>query len=344
MPSPTAAMNAPAPGPSVSAPITGAQPSFISGPGPAPVAPRVQSGLFETIGESLFGDVYAPEAWRPLRFDTFLSEGWLEPWAGAPAGRDGLTPRHGWLGALEGVFYRLWLTPVTYQNNLSKPFGGESYGASFSLFLPLSRRFELFFNVPYVTSNGTDSPTQGYRHDFGDLVVTPRFLLQEDEATTQTFNLEIRTPTGVTATGGNTTALTPRYEFWTNPGGAWVVRGAAGFFVPLDTNDTPGITVMRPGPLSGIVKSTNETSFVGGLAVGRYFTPHDVPFGDLVFYAASNLVVPLDGGSANTYIGVGPGTRFHITNNYFFLNYLEFPVVGNKPYDYLMSFAILKVF
>jgi hypothetical protein len=36
------------------------------------------------------------------------------------------------------------------------------------------------------------------------------------------------------------------------------------------------------------------TSYIGDLAVGRYFTPHDVPFGDLVFYVAANWNVPLD--------------------------------------------------
>jgi hypothetical protein len=51
---------------------------------------------------------------------------------------------------------------------------------------------------------------------------------------------------------------------------------------------------------------------VGGLAVGRYFTPHDVPFGDLVFYCESNLLVPLDGGASRfAVVSVGPGTRFH---------------------------------
>lgn len=84
---------------------------------------------------------------------------------------------------------------------------------------------------------------------------------------------------------------------------------------------------------------------MGDLAVGRYFRPHDVPFGDLVFYTASNWKVPLDGTSKTaTYFGMGPGTRFHIAKNFFFVNYWEFPLTGPHPQAYNMQVALLKVF
>ncbi len=123
-------------------------------------------------------------------------------------------------------------------------------------------------------------------------------------------------------------ALTPRYEFWTNPVGSWVARGSAGFFVPLNKAETPA-----------------QTAFVGGLAVGRYLRPHDVPFGDLVFYGDSNLSVPLDGGAARgTLATVGAGVRFHVANNNFVLASWEFPVTGPHPDTYLVSFALVKRF
>ena len=59
----------------------------------------------------------------------------------------------------------------TYQNNLNKPFGGNAYSGNVSAFLPFSRRFELFFNAPFITSNGTEDPARGYRSEFGDLQV-----------------------------------------------------------------------------------------------------------------------------------------------------------------------------
>ena len=158
--------------------------------------------------------------------------------------------------------------------------------------------------------------------------MTPRFLLSETAATTQVFALAIRMPTGSPSTGTGIMALTPRYEFWTNPVGRWVVRGSSGFFVPMNKAETPA-----------------QTAFVGGLAVGRYFRPHDVPFGDLVFYCESNFLVPLDGGASRfTVVSVGPGTRFHIANNYFFLADWDFPVTGNRPDRYTLQVALLKVF
>ena len=122
--------------------------------------------------------------------------------------------------------------------------------------------------------------------------------------------------------------MTPRYEFWTNPGGPWVVRGSGGVFVPLNQSET-----------------NVPTSFVGGLAVGRYFTPHDAPLGDLVIYCESNVTAPISGeASLPTFASVGPGTRFHLASNYFFLATLDFPVTNSQPYHYMLQVAVLKVF
>ena len=289
--------------------------------------PGNEPGPLDTACESLFGDAYAEGRWRPLSLSSFFSDGWSEPWAGA-AGRAGLTPRHGWLGTFDGVFYRLWLATFSYSNNLNTPFRGNNYAGSYSMFLPFSRRFEVFFDVRFITSNRTSDAPHAYTSQFGDVIVTPRFLLSETAATTQTFALAIRTPTGTPSTGGGITALTPRYEFWTNPVGRWVVRGAGGFFVPLDQYGTHV-----------------PNAFVGGLAAGRYFTSHDATLGDLAFYVESNILSPVGGGnSSQTVLSVGPGTRFHIAHNYFFLADMDFPVTDNKPYDYLLQFALLKVF
>ncbi|WP_165227391.1 hypothetical protein [Aquisphaera insulae] len=304
-------------------------PEYFAGRGEVPDAPRVEMSFLDAALESLFGDVYAPGRWRPLSLGTFFSEGWNEAWAGGPAGRNGTTPRHGWLGAFDGVFYRLWFTNFTYNHHLNTSYRGDGYFGDYVLFLPFSRRFEVAFDVPFVAANGTSSPFQGYTRNFGDFTVIPRFLLSESEATTQTFAFFVRTPTGSALNGNHVMSLSPRYEFWTNPGGSWVVRGGAGPVIPLNQHENPG------GP---------QTSFTGDLAVGRYFRPHDVPFGDLVFYVAGNFNVPMQGTSKTTYAGIGPGTRFHIMNNYFFMNFWEFPVTAAHPEDFNMQTAILKVF
>ncbi|WP_156512759.1 hypothetical protein [Planctomyces sp. SH-PL62] len=323
-------------------PTISPRPSYY--PGGAPLAPRVEMGLFDTITESMFGDASAEGKWRPLTLGSFFSEGWLEPWAGGPAGETGLTPRHGWLGSFEGVFYRLWLVDGIYQNNLNRPYGGESYRGDWAVFLPFSRRFELFLNVPFVTANGTEDPRRGYRSDFGDISVAGSFLLSESKAFTQLFTLGAIVPTGQSGTGGKLMTVFPRYSFWSNPGGAWVVRGGSGINVPLNKNDQRPAPTFTPdgGVLFG--ESTSQTTYNGDLAIGRYFTPHDVPFGDLVLYGNCNVVVPLEDGGRPAYVGLGAGTRFQITGNWYFLNYWEVPVVGPQAFDYQMSSAIVKAF
>jgi hypothetical protein len=323
------AEGAEAPSPPASNPAADGSPTDSAEKDYQPAVARFEaSALLDTIVDSLVGDVYAEGRWRPLSLGTFLSEGWLEPWASAPAGEDGLTPRHGWLGAFNGVFYRLWLTTFGYSNHLGAPLRGNQYVGDYQIFLPFSRRFELSVIVPFVVSNGRPAPGRGYTSQFGDLFVTPRFLLSETPATTQVLAIDIRTPTGTGDTGNGIMALQPRYEWWTNPGGPWVVRGGSGISVTMNTAESPA-----------------HLAYLGDLAIGRYFTPHDTPFGDLVLYVASNWSAPLDGTTkTGTHFGIGPGTRFHITDNFFFLHYWEFPLVGPHPYTYLMEFALVKVF
>jgi hypothetical protein len=303
-------------------------PSYDAGEATERTAPRIEMSLLDTITGSLFGDVYAPGQWRPLSLGSFFSEGWFESWAAAPAGQDDLTPRQGWLGAFNGLFFRLWASTLSYSNSLNKPYRGDSYTGSYDIFLPFSRRFEIDLVVPFVASNGTLALGRRYVSEFGDLTVTPRFLLAETAAATHILAVDILIPTGSRATGNGVMALQPRYAFWWNPGGPWVFRGGSGVYVPLNAAQGP-----------------SGTAYSGDLAVGRYVRRHDVPFGDLVFYAATNWKVPLDGTNKTmTYFGVGPGTRFHIARNFFFLNYWEFPLVGPHPYTYNMQVALLKVF
>jgi hypothetical protein len=319
------------------APATVAAPTYYPNVGWA--APQ-QMGLFDTIRASLFDD----NTWRPLSLGTFFSEGWNEPWAGGPAGQSGLTPRHGWLGSFEGVFYRLWLVNNVYQYNLNRPYGGEGYSSSFITFLPFSRRFELFLSVPFITANGTEDPNRGYRSDFGDISLAGSFLLSESEAFTQLFTLGATLPTGQTGTGGNLAAVNPRYSFWSNPCDAWVVRAGMGVNIPLNKNDQRPAPVVTPTGEFLVSESTAQTTFNGNMAVGRYFRPHDVPFGDLVFYVNLNVTVPLEDRGEPTFVGFGPGTRFRIGGDWYFLNYWEFQVGNDKPYDFNAQVAILKTF
>lgn len=136
----------------------------------------------------------------------------------------------------------------------------------------------------------------------------------------------------------------PRYSFWCNPGGPWVVRGGTGVNVVLNKNDQLPAPVPTPGGGFLLGQSTSQTTYAADLAIGRYFTPHDVPFGDLVLYANCNVLVPLEDRGLPTYVGVGPGTRFQITGDWWFLNYWEIPLVGPQAFDFQMQAAIVKAY
>ena len=126
-------------------------------------APRVTMSLLDAGFDSLFGDAYKKGEWRPLSAGTLLTEGWDEPWFNGPAGREGLTPRQGWLGSDAGLFYRLWHTNFTYAHQLGTPYHGDQYTGSYHIFLPFSRRFELAVDCAVRRLERDDRPSEGLR-------------------------------------------------------------------------------------------------------------------------------------------------------------------------------------
>ena len=287
------------------------------------------TGVFDAARESLFGDVYAePTRWRDLPLSTFFTEGWDEPWASPVAGAGG-APRQGWLNAADGVFYRLVIGTFGYTNDFAE--NGDAYDGGATLYTPLSRRFELRWDVPFVTSNR--GATGDSRHtSFGDFQVTPRFILSETQALTQSFNVTFRTPTGDVDTGTSVAAITPAYEFWTNWWQGLVVRGGASMFVPYNHTGTREVGA--------------RTEFLGNLATGYYFTPHDLtPVGDLVGYVAANLTQLTDNrGPATTTLTFTPGFRTHMGANWYLLGGVELPATQPEPFAYKILGGLMKVF
>jgi len=278
----------------------------------------------EIAGESLFGDAYAePSAWRPLSLRTFFTEGWDEPWVGAPSGTGG-APRQGWINALDGVFFRLYFADFTFQANYHHD--GNRYLGSYTIFTPVSRRFQLRFDVPFLDSTkGGASNT--YHGNFGDFAVTPRFLLSETRDLTQLATMTIRMPTGKPDNGNGVAGLLPQYEFWYNFNRGWVVRGGAGLAIP--TNNVGARTAM-----------------VANLSIGQYLTPHDrLPFGDLVWYLGGNIRTPLDRrGPPSTYFSLTPGFRTHLGRDWYLLGAVEVPLTGPKTFDWSPIVWLMKVY
>lgn len=292
---------------------------------PTRVAPAPPTTVLDAARESLFGDVYVePSHWRSLSLSTFFTEGWNEPWASPVTGAGG-APRQGWLNAFDGVFYRLVIGTFSF----AEADAGDAYGGAATLYAPLSRRFELRWDVPFVVSNHA----AGDRHtSFGDFQLTPRFMLSETEAVTQSFNVGLRMPTGDTDTGTGVAAVVPSYEFWTNWWRGLVVRGGGALSVPYNHEGTR--------------EAGARTSFLGNLAAGYYFTPHDLtPLGDLVGYIATNVTQLTDGrGPATTTLTFTPGFRTHMGDNWYLLGGVELPATHPLPFEYQVLGGLMKVF
>jgi hypothetical protein len=293
--------------------------------GTSPTSSRQEYSAFHAAKESLFGDPYShPERWQPLSLGTFFTEGWDEPWISPPKGGGG-APRQSWLNAFNGVFYRL----VNFPFNWVHDGNADSYTGTINLFTPFSRRFEVQWAIPYIVSSAGD----GDRHNnFGDFAATARFLLSETQDFTQSFNLIFRTPTGDLDNKNGVASITPEYEFWANWWRGFVVRGGAALAAPYNHD--------------GIRKAGTRTTFLGNLAAGYYFTPHDLtPVGDLVWYVSTNLSQPTDDRGPNTTtVSFTPGFRNHLGRNWFLFGGVEVPATKPKPFDYQVIGELLWVF
>ena len=273
------------------------------------------------VWESLAGDVYEPGRWRPLDFRTLFSDGWNEAWASPPNGEGG-APRQGWLNAYDGVFYRLFLLTFNYAHDVDGH-GGDNYLAGLTAYTPLNRRFQLRWDVPFVTS-GPDGTT------WGDLQITPRLLLSESRNFTHSLDVTVRMPTGDKDLGAGIGAVSPVWNFWYNPWSGLVLRGGVGGFLPYE-NDT-------------------RESFTANFAPGFYFTDHDMaPFGDLVGYVSTNLNQLSDnqlGGLTvpnNTTVTITPGFRDYLGANWYLLGGVEIPVTNPQSFDFQILGALMKV-
>jgi hypothetical protein len=295
----------------------------------------------EAIKESMFGDVYAnPDRWKPLSLGEFFTEGWSTPWVSPPNGSGG-APRQGWLNADDGVFYRLAVGTFGYSRDFQN--NGNQYIGLLQGYLPFNARFEVRLDVPFVTSNRTTG--NDYHTGFGDVRITPRFLLSESKDVTQSFNVTIRTPSGQGFNGNGVFSVSPDYEFWANWWRGLVVRGGAGMVFP--DHGSGGRTAFgadigtgSPSPGGG-----PRTSFVANVAPGYYFTPHDLaPFGDLVWYVSANLTQLTDSGAKTTTVTMAPGFRDYLGWNWYLLGAVVVPVTNPQSFDYQVQAALMWVF
>ena len=284
---------------------------------------RENLSFLEVVEESFFGDPTDP--WRPLSLSTFFTEGWNEPFD-YPVDGSGGAPRQGWINSLDGVFYRLWFLSYRHTQNFHD--NGNQDIARYTLFAPVSRRFQIRFDVPFFVSN-RGGQNNDYHNNFGDFVISPRFLLSESQDFSQILGVSIRTPTGEKENGNDVTSVTPEYEFWSNVYKAWVMRGGIGTTLPTQSN-------------------RGRYSFNYNFAIGTYLTPHDrTPFGDLTLYVAANGLTTLDNRASDVdFFSLTPGFRSHMGHDWYLLGGVEFPLTGpnSASFDYEPNVWVMNVF
>jgi hypothetical protein len=126
----------------------------------------------EVIAESVTGKVYAdPSKWEELGYDNLFSKGWDKPWVSPPAGGGG-APRHGWLNANDGVFYRLSLAIFNWQHGLAN--NSDGYSGTLTSYTPLSQRTEIRTDIGLSSNRGPTGQADA-QTNFSDFVITPRF-------------------------------------------------------------------------------------------------------------------------------------------------------------------------
>ena len=286
-------------------PMTAPGPAYYPAYGAAPTAPRVETGIFATIAESIFGQP-DPDTWRPLPLSTLFSEGWNEAWVpspngsgGAPAGLDQCPGRQ----PLPAVVLHV-------RSGVQPSPKGDGYLGAFTIFTPLSRRLDLIINVPFVLRNNAvtglpiidpnrpGAATTQSHTGFGDMSFTPRVLLHETKDFSLTSELAVVTPTGTQPLAGKTTTLVPAVAFWNNFAGGWVLRGGLGLAIPMNGSGD---------------------NLISQLAIGQTLTGHDVRlFGDFTYYLSTVVNTPLANGD-QTSVTLTPGMRTHLGNNWYFL-------------------------
>jgi len=308
--------------------VPGMAPGMAPGtvPGTLPAAPAGYSSgssTLDVIYESIFNNIYTKEdmaRWTPMTLGGFFSfsDGWDTPYV-FPKNSSNGTPRHAWLEALGGVFYRAWFFAFVYANDIAPH--NNAYVGQYTIFVPLNRRFEFQFDDQFIVSDKGGNPPH-YHGNHGDLFIRNRFMLSESDKFGQLFEFAVRVPTGATDTGQGVASISPTYSFWWTPGPNWAVRGLTGPTVP--TNHAPG---------------SGYSEYFNSLAIGRYFKGSDDGWiQQLWFYLVANANSVISGPHPReTLFSLQPGLRCRVpflnkvgTGYWYAFASIEVPMTGPR--------------
>ena len=167
----------------------------------------------------------------PAVFGFSINEGWLDPPVHSHFSPLGTPMIHSFRA--EPAFTRRDFL-LDYSTRSETGLREQEIGAEVEW--PISRRLGLIFEIPYVFLDSDDETIDG----FGNLAVSPRFLLAEYERFLLAFNLEVETTTGTTKGGiaEDETALAPSFSTWIDLGGWWTVNTQSGIEYPTESSDS----------------------------------------------------------------------------------------------------------
>jgi hypothetical protein len=274
-----------------------------------PSSAAASYSLLDVITMSAWGD--NPTRFTPLPISD-LSVGWAEPWIPPPNGELHLQ-RGGWVNTDSGFFSRE-LDPTFTFNAGTSGTRNEYIGAA-SLFVPLNRRLQIGLTIPFVNSlQSTDSLPSAT--GFGDVTITPQFMLEEDETRSVSLLVAVRAPTGQDRTGNDKTIVTPTIALWQDLPEHWQIRGGIGMDFATHGGEGPDEVLNL------------------NFAVGNTLTMHEAaPFGDLTPYLSANLNQDLGSGPNLTNVSLTPGVRFFLGWHTYFITGVEVPVTYPKPFN-----------
>lgn len=185
----------------------------------------------------------------------------------------------------------------------------------------MNRRLELSLAIPYVDSQASANGGQNTATGFGDIVFTPKVMLQETQDLSLSLGAGVRMPTGEKATGNGVTSVSPFIAFWRDLEAKWQARGGIGADVITDGASTLPDAVFR-----------------ANLALGTTLSAHEsAPLGDLTPYVAMNLYQDIGNELDTTTFSVTPGIRTYLGWSTYFITGVEIPVTHPEPFDWRLT-------
>ncbi len=161
-----------------------------------------------------------------------LTDGWFDPAGHTHFSRRGTPMIHSF--RLEPAFTR---RDVILDYCFSRKRGEHEHEIEAELEWAFTRRLGLVVEMPYAFVNPAD---EGAVDGFGDLAVSPRFLLAEYERFLLAFALEVETPTGSSnrGLGSGEVALAPSFSAWFDLDHWWTANTQCGVEHALESNDS----------------------------------------------------------------------------------------------------------